>query len=76
MKVMHLLSRCIQSYCENTKIKTLATACAWIGNDETHYKRKLENRSINDLKTFINAVVTYIDSELSFDEATKLINSK
>ena len=68
------LGPCINAYCDNEKIKTLSIACAWIGNDETHYVRKHEGYSINELKAFIKAVITYIDSELSFEEAEQLLN--
>lgn len=67
------LSQCINNYCNDTKIKTLATACAWLGNDETHYERKHKEYGITELKAFICAAITFIDSELTFDEATKLI---
>ncbi len=70
------LAKCIKEYCDNEKIKDLATACAWIGNDATHYVRINEDYSIPELKAFINAAVTLIEAELSFDEATKLLNSK
>lgn len=69
------LGTCINDYCDNSKIKMLAKACAWIGNDETHYVRKHNDYSTNELKAFINAVVTFIDSELSVDAATQLLQS-
>lgn len=69
------LSNCIKKYCTNDRIKTLATACAWIGNDECHYIRKHEDYSVESLKAFINATVTFIESELSFDAATQLLQS-
>ena len=34
------ISRCINDYIENKKIKELAIASTWLGNDETHYERK------------------------------------
>ena len=69
------LSNCITKYCTNDRIKTLATACAWIGNDECRYIRKHEDYSVESLKAFINATVTFIESELSFDAATQLLQS-
>lgn len=68
------LSTCINKYCENSKLKTLATACVWLGNDETHYIRKHEEYSVSELKAFLHAAITFIESELSLDEASKLIN--
>lgn len=68
------LSPCINEYIENNKIKTLATASAWLGNDETHYCRKHEDYNVNHLKAFINAIVSYIDSELNVEIAEHLID--
>lgn len=54
---------------ENTRLKTIAKRCAWLGNDETHYVRKHEDYSVADLKTFILACVSYIESELCVEKA-------
>lgn len=69
------LSPCIKEYINDSRIKSLATASAWIGNDETHYIRKHDDYCISHLKSFINAVVTFIDSDLACEEATHLLNS-
>ena len=69
------LSQVITTYIESEKIKKLAKATTWIGNDETHYVRIFEDKDIKDLKKFINATVSYIDYELISDEANELINS-
>lgn len=70
-----MLSPCIQKYIDSAKIKSLALASAWIGNDETHYVRKHEDYGIEQLKAFIAAIVSYIDSELSLLQADALLNS-
>lgn len=57
---------------DDHRIKTLAERSAWIGNDETHYVRKHEDLDYNDMKRFINAMVRYIDSELTFEEALSI----
>ena len=67
--VSSFLGNCIADFIDNKKIKTLAKASAWLGNDETHYVRKHQNYNVQDLKRFIKATVAYIDSELSFTEA-------
>lgn len=69
------LSKCIAEYITNDKIKTLATASTWIGNDETHYIRKNQNYNTNDLKRFINAVVAYIECELNYEEAFNILSN-
>ncbi|MCH1973462.1 DUF4145 domain-containing protein [Muricomes sp. OA1] len=70
-----LLSPCISKYIKNEKLQTLATASTWLGNDETHYIRKHEEYNIQHMKSFINAVVTLIDSDLSYREALNLLQS-
>lgn len=57
----------------NSKIQTLARATTWIGNDETHYERRYENKDINDMKKFINALLHFISFELIADEADAFI---
>lgn len=68
-----LLSPCITENIDNSKIKALSTASAWIGNDETHYVRKHEDYNVNHLKAFIHAVVSFIDSDLSYEKAMSLL---
>ena len=68
------LSDCISSYIDNPRIKSVSTASAWIGNDETHYIRKHEDYGLKELKVFIMAVVSYIDTELSVQAANDLIS--
>lgn len=58
-----MLSPCINKYIDNPKIKTLATASTWLGNDETHYVRKHEDYNIEHLKVFISSVAAFIESD-------------
>ena len=67
------LSPCINDYIDNKRIKALAKASAWIGNDETHYTRKHESYTTDDLKSFVTAMVTFIDSELAFMDAEQFL---
>lgn len=63
------LSRCINTYIEDETIKSLAIKTVWIGNDETHYVRKHNDRDINDLKKFIDAVVYFINIDFIKQDA-------
>lgn len=69
------LAQCIDKYITNSKLKTLAKASAWLGNDETHYTKKHSAYGLPELKAFITAFITYVDSELAFSDAAKLISS-
>lgn len=70
-----LLSQCIKNYIPNEHIKTLATASVWLGNDETHYVRKHENYNVEHMKSFIQALVSYIDLEFNYLLAKTLLES-
>ena len=70
------LGNCINTYIDNTKIKSLAKGATWIGNDETHYQRRNEDYGLNDMKSFIAAAVAFIDCEFEVENANNLINSK
>ena len=60
------LSQVIQNYITETKLQNLSKASTWLGNDETHYARKFEDKDINDLKSF----------ELIAEDAAELLSSK
>ena len=51
------------------RMKVLAERSTWIGNDETHYVKKREELGLDDMKRFIKAMLSYIESELAFEEA-------
>ena len=48
---------------DNSSIKELARRATWLGNDETHYIRKWEDRDIHDLKNLIDLTCQYITME-------------
>lgn len=58
------LSNVINDYVIDSKIKSTAKRAAWLGNDETHYYRKWEDKDIEDLKILIELTVRWIESEL------------
>ena len=67
-----MLGGVINKYIDNKKIKTLAEKSVWIGNDLTHYEQRHKSLSLEDMKRFVNAMVTFIESELAFEEADKI----
>ena len=56
------------------KIITLATAATWLGNDHAHLVTKHPDYDLNALKSFINVLCQYIQSEKEIEKATALIN--
>lgn len=70
-----LLKDCIKDHIDSTKIKTIAEKAAWLGNDETHYVRKWEDKDLTDLKNLINITVHYILMELQADKYIEEMSS-
>ena len=74
------MMKCIKDYIDNDKIKTLAEKSEWIGNDEAHYVKIQDDRDINDMKNFIDALVYFISMSLIVDDAetmkSKKVNAK
>ncbi len=62
------LGNCINELIDNPNIKKMAKGAVWLGNDETHYIRKWEDKDINDLKKLINLTVQWIMLELMTEE--------
>lgn len=69
------LQQCIQKYIDMPEIIGMAERAVWLGNDETHYVRKWEDKDINDLKKLIDLTVYFISMRLKaiqyMDEMTR-----
>jgi|ERR1700690_1219284 len=57
------LGPCIENYVDNDKVRATAARAAWLGNDETHYARKWEDKDLNDLKKLVDLTVHWIEME-------------
>lgn len=65
------LGACISEYVDDERIKTVARRAVWLGNDETHYTRRWDDRDLNDLKKLIDLTIHWIEMEeltKSFEE--------
>lgn len=60
----------------DTRLATLATAAAWLGNDQTHIVKKHPDHDLAQLKAFVAALCQFILSEKEFEKAHKLITYK
>ena len=58
-----LLGTCIKNRIANANIKEVAKRAVWLGNDETHYLRKWEQRDLQDLKKLIDLTIHWIEAE-------------
>ncbi len=57
------LGACIDSFVDNGKVREMAKRAAWVGNDETHYTRKWEEKDLEDLKKLIQLTAHWIEME-------------
>lgn len=56
------IGQCIEEYIQDANVKACAKRAAWLGNDETHYTRKWEDKDINDLKLLTKLTVNWIEN--------------
>lgn len=56
------------------KVQILAKATAWIGNDETHYVRKHNDKDLDDLKAFLLSATTFIAADYDTDQALEMVS--
>lgn len=59
---------------KNERIKQLATAITYLGNDETHYTKRHPEYDLSKMKAFIKVLLSDIENELIFEESVELIN--
>jgi len=61
------LGAVIENHIGEKRIKQCAKRAAWLGNDETHYTRRWDDKDIEDLKSLILMTVSYIDMTMEAD---------
>ena len=57
------LAGVIKTYVEDPSIKSISQRAVWLGNDETHYYRKWEGKTVEDVKKLIELTVYWIKME-------------
>ena len=67
---------CIKNHIENSRVIQLAERAAWLGNDETHYKRKWTDRDLEDLKTLLHLLINETDNAIVGDEYIESMRRK
>ena len=66
------MGSCINEDVSDERIKQVAKRATWLGNDETHYVRKWEDKDVKDLVSLIDLTIRWIESEI---ETKKLLES-
>ncbi len=57
------LAKCINEYVTDDRVKKVAARAVWLGNDETHYLRKWEEKDLFDLKGLIKLTLHWIEMD-------------
>ena len=57
------LARCIDTFVSDPNVKNVSKRAVWLGNDETHYVRKWEEKDVQDLKGLIRLTIRWIEQE-------------
>jgi hypothetical protein len=58
------LAKVIEDRVSDENVKHCAKLATWLGNDETHYVRKWEDKDIRDLKALITLTVNWIHNSV------------
>lgn len=59
------LMQCIENDVQEDRIKLVAKRATWLGNDETHYVRKWEDKDIHEMISIIDLTIHWIESEIA-----------
>lgn len=59
-----MLGPCIDKYVTDSNLKETAKRAVWLGNDETHYVRKWDDKDIRDLKLLVRLTSNWVDNVL------------
>lgn len=62
------LAQCINNFIDDHNLVEVSKRAVWLGNDETHYVRKWEDKDINDLKILIKLTVNWIHNIILKDK--------
>jgi len=62
------LSQCINNFIDDHNLVEISKRATWLGNDETHYVRKWEDKDIKDLKILIKLTVNWIHNIILKDK--------
>ena len=66
------LGNCINTMIDNPQLKAVASRATWLGNDQTHYEQKYQDKDITDLKRLIDLSVHWITMIYLTDEAKSI----
>lgn len=70
------LGKVIENYLSHLpRLQNLAKAATWIGNDETHYVRRHDDKDIRDMKQFIKSTAHFVVADYDARIAEQFISA-
>lgn len=66
------LGACVNNFIDNPQLKIAASRAVWLGNDQTHYIQKFDDKDIEDLKRLIRLTVHWISMILETELAATI----
>lgn len=66
------LGKCIANKITDEDIKAVASRCAWLGNDQTHYTRRFEEYDLETLKQLLDATIYWVSMKFATEFATSI----
>jgi len=58
------LGPCIEDHIRDAAVRAAAKRATWLGNDETHYVRRWEDKDITDLKNLVRLTVNAVENAI------------
>lgn len=59
-----MLGACIGKFVSEGSLKSVAERATWLGNDETHFEKRWEDKDLQDLKQLVELTASWIETEL------------
>ncbi|MHC1735216.1 MAG: hypothetical protein AB9921_06040 [Erysipelotrichaceae bacterium] len=69
---MHLQG-CIKKFITHPRTQEVLSKAVWVGNDETHYQRKIEGSDIDLLKKLIDLSIHWISMDLESEKTVEFV---
>ncbi|HEX3983656.1 MAG TPA: hypothetical protein VHX12_08180 [Acidisoma sp.] len=65
------LVECIATYVTDNNVRDVAQRAVWLGSDDNHYQRNWQDKDLKDLKSVLELVLRWIETEYLTEELLK-----
>lgn len=74
--VTNSVGYCIKNFISNPTLRKGIERTVWLGNDETHYARKFEDRDIEDMKRFLSVTLYGFAAVITMEKSDEIMPKK